>query len=105
MSESTANDVNVEHIAMLARLELTDAEKEEFTREINEIVGYVRMLQEVDVENVEPTAHATHIANVVRADAPGNCQPLDQTMANAPATVNGELIKVPVVLGEGGGSA
>ena len=105
MSDSSTNEVNVEHIAMLARLELTDAEKEEFTREINEIVGYVRMLQEVDVDNVEPTAHATRIANVVRADTPGTCQSLDKTMANAPDNVNGELIKVPVVLGEGGGSA
>ncbi len=105
MSESTSNEVNVEHIAMLARLELTADEKQEFTREINEIVGYVKMLQEVNVDDVEPTAHATHMANVVRADEPGECQPLAETMRNAPATVDGELIKVHVVLGDGGGSA
>lgn len=95
-------EVDIRHIARLARLELTDAEMAALRKEIPEILGYVQQLQEVDVEGVEPTAHAADIVNVMRADEIGDCQSLDKTMKNAPAVAEGELFKVAKVLDDGG---
>jgi aspartyl-tRNA(Asn)/glutamyl-tRNA(Gln) amidotransferase subunit C len=100
-----SEDINVGHIARLARLELTDTEQAAFRKEIPEILDYIRQLQEVDVEGIEPTAHAADIVNVMRADVVADSQDLDKTMANAPDDVQGDLIKVPVVIGDDGGSA
>lgn len=102
MSERT---VDIHHIARLARLELTPAEEEQFRREIEAILAHVQQLESIDVTGVLPTAHATHLVNVLRTDEPGVSQPLDRTMANAPATVNDELFRVHAVLGDNGGSA
>ena len=99
MADNSQVEVDVEHIAKLARLELSAAEQEQFQQEINAIVGYVKHLQEVDVEGIEPTAHATHISNVVRSDEPGACQDRAQTINNAPETVDEAMIKVHVVIG------
>jgi len=95
-------DVDISHIARLARLELTEAESNALRKEIPEILGYVQQLQEVDIEGVEPTAHAADIVNVMREDAIGSSQSLDLTMKNAPAVVEGELFKVAKVVDDGG---
>ena len=100
-----SDDIKVEHIARLARLELTEAEKTAFRKEIPEILDYIKQLQEVDVEGIEPTAHAADIVNVMRPDVIGVSQELAKTMTNAPDVVEGDLIKVPVVIGNDGGSA
>jgi aspartyl-tRNA(Asn)/glutamyl-tRNA(Gln) amidotransferase subunit C len=99
------NKVDIDHIAKLARLELTDAEKAQFTREISDILKYVEQLQELDVNGVEPTAHASRITNVIREDIPGNCQNLADTMRNAPEVLDDQLIKVHAVLDTDGGGA
>lgn len=95
-------EVNIDHIAKLARLELTSEEHEQFKRQISEILDYVQQLQEVDVEGVEPTAHATHVVNIIRADQAGPTQSLEETMRNAPEVVDGNLIRVPKVIDDGG---
>lgn len=97
MPQSTP-EVDVSYTAELARLKLTEEEKVALQHDITEIVGYVQQLQEVDVEGVEPTAHATRIANVTRRDAAA--KPLDRAkmLANAPDTVDDVLVKVPKVL-------
>ena len=100
-----SDDINVDHIARLARLELTEDEKTAFRKEIPEILDYITQLQEVDVEGVEPTAHAADIVNVTRVDEIKPSQDVSKTMANAPDMLEGNLIKVPVVLGDDGGSA
>ncbi len=94
-----AHDVDIAHTALLARLELTDAEKSAMQHEIEDIVGYVRLLQEVDVDGVEPTAHAAPVHNVFRKDASAPSMAHERMMDNAPDTIDDELIKVPVVLG------
>lgn len=95
-------DVDISHIARLARLELTEEESAALRKEIPEILGYVQQLQEVDIEGVEPTAHAADIVNVMREDTIGTSQALELTMKNAPAVVEGELFKVAKVLDDGG---
>ena len=79
-------DINVKHIARLARLSLTDAEKEKFAKELAAILTFAEKLKEVDVKNVEPTAGASGQQNVTRPDEavrPAS-QTRQQILANAP---------------------
>ena len=58
----------VDHIATLSRLELSDAERERAATELSQIIGYFESLGELDTENVAPTMHALPVENVLRAD-------------------------------------
>ena len=90
------------HIAALARLQLSPEAAAKLAGEMESIVGYVEMLSELDVSGIEPTAHAVPRSNVIRDDVPGTSFPHDVMLANAPATVDQELVKVPQVLAEEG---
>ena len=63
----------VEHIANLARLELTEKEKEKFSTQLSSILDFVKKLQKVDLSKVEPTAQVTGLLNVTRQDAVEKC--------------------------------
>lgn len=88
---------DVEHVARLARLELSDAELERMREQLNAILGYIDKLRELDVTNVEPTSHAVPLVNVMREDEVVPCLPQDQMLANAPDRV-GELFRVPRII-------
>ena len=92
-----SEQVDVAHVANLARLKLTDEEISRFQREINDILAYIDSLKEVDVDGIEPTAHASAISNVIREDVAGDCQDIDRTLKNAPEE-DDDLIAVPNVL-------
>lgn len=91
----TPNDV--EHVANLARLELSDAEKLQFTDQLNAILNYVEKLNSLDTENVEPTSHVLPITNVMRTDERQASLPIEKVLLNAPDAEDGQ-IKVPAVL-------
>ena len=94
--------IDIGYVAQLARLELPEEQARQLQGELESIVHYIDELKEVDVTGVEPTAHAAKLVNVWREDAVGASLPRTEMLANAPDTVNGELIKVPQVLpGEG----
>jgi aspartyl-tRNA(Asn)/glutamyl-tRNA(Gln) amidotransferase subunit C len=95
-----SSDIDVTYVANLARVALNDEEAAAFQREIDAVLAYVRLLSEVDVEGIEPTAHATRVTNVWREDASGDTLEREAVMANAPGTLDEELIRVPVVIGE-----
>lgn len=59
---------DVEHVAKLARLELTEEEKEKFTKQLGDVLKHVDAMNEVDTSNVEPMAHAIDFVNVMRED-------------------------------------
>ena len=63
----------VEHIALLARLGLTEAEKEKFALQLSSILNYVEQLKEVDTQGIEPTAQVTGLENVMRKDKIESC--------------------------------
>ena len=90
---------DVEKVALLARLRLTDAELETMTGQLAQIVGYVDQLAEVDTEGVEPMAHAVEVTNVFAADEVQPSLPREAALANAPRH-NGRGYLVPAVLGE-----
>jgi aspartyl-tRNA(Asn)/glutamyl-tRNA(Gln) amidotransferase subunit C len=88
---------DVEHVARLARLALTDAEKERMRVQLDAILTYIDKLRALDVDGVEPTSHAVPLVNVMRDDeiAPG--LPQDEAVANAPDP-SGEFFRVPRIL-------
>ena len=102
MSEQNSGGIDVRKVAELARLNLKDELADRLQTEMAAIVGYVEMLNELDVTGIEPTAHAVDRVNVTADDTAGTPFTREQMLANAPETVNGELVKVPQVLpGEG----
>lgn len=99
---SSEKGIDVAHIAALARLELTDEAAEKLKGEMESIVTYVEMLSELDVEGIEPTAHAVPRSNVLREDRSKESFPREAMLQNAPAVVDQELVRVPQVLAEEG---
>ena len=90
---------DVEKVALLARLQLTEAELETMTDQLGQIVGYVDQLGEVDTEGVEPMAHAVEVVNVFAEDRVEPSLPRELALANAPRH-NDRGYLVPAVLGE-----
>lgn len=89
----------VEHIARLARLELSDSEKEEYTGQLNEILSFVAKLNQLDTTGIEPTSHAIPVRNVFREDAIKPTLAPELVLANAPDRID-NYFKVPKILEE-----
>ena len=87
----------VQHVARLARLHLTDEEAERMREQLDAILAYIDKLRELDVEGVEPTAHAVPLVNVMRDDALAPCLPQEQALANAPDRAD-EFFRVPRII-------
>ena len=87
-----ANHMDVSYVANLARIALTDEETTLFKGQLDQVLEYVEQLNELDVSNVEPTAHAVPLINVLRADEPGVSIDHDAVMANAPAERDGQIL-------------
>jgi len=89
----------VEKVALLGRLLLSDDELDTMTRQMDQILGYMDLLAEVDTEQVEPMAHALDVTNVFRDDRVLPSLSRQQALANAPHP-DDECYLVPAVLGE-----
>ena len=87
----------VRHVARLSRLALTEAEIEEMTRNLCDILEYVWKINELDTNGVEPLAHALTQSNVFREDELRQSLPRDVALANAPAESEG-CFKVPRII-------
>ena len=87
----------VEHIALLSRLELSEAEKERAATELSQIIGYFEKMAELDTENVEPTMHALPTQNVLRPDVVRPGLSREQALQNAPESADG-MFQVPRVV-------
>jgi aspartyl-tRNA(Asn)/glutamyl-tRNA(Gln) amidotransferase subunit C len=90
---------DVEHVAKLARLALTDQEIESLTRELGAILDHADDVAALDTAGVPPTAHPLPLVNVLRADEPRPGLPRDEVLAAAPAAEDGRF-RVPRILGE-----
>jgi len=87
----------VEHVALLARLQLTEEEIELYTKHLSAVIEYADKLQTVDTENVKPTAHAVPLQNVFREDVVEPSMDRDALLRNAPDSENG-FFKVPKIV-------
>lgn len=91
------NVEDVQKVARLARLNLSDADLQEFSRQLGDILAYVQQLDAVPTDGVEPMAHAIPVQNVVRADVPTPSLPRDAALQNAPRS-DGKFFLVPQIL-------
>jgi aspartyl-tRNA(Asn)/glutamyl-tRNA(Gln) amidotransferase subunit C len=91
------SDFDVKYVANLARISLSPAEEEKIGAQLNGILGYIEKLKELDVANVEPTAHAVPLINVFRADEIRPSISNEDALRNAPAKANG-LFVVPKIV-------
>jgi aspartyl-tRNA(Asn)/glutamyl-tRNA(Gln) amidotransferase subunit C len=92
-----ASDFDIKYVAHLARIELSPEEEARLGAQLGNILGYIEKLKQVDVSNVEPTAHAFPIVNVTRPDVARPSLPHDDAMRNAPAKAGG-LFVVPKIV-------
>jgi aspartyl-tRNA(Asn)/glutamyl-tRNA(Gln) amidotransferase subunit C len=87
----------VEHVARLARLVLTDDEIDQFGEQLGVILEHAQDIAELDVEDVPPTAHPVPVENVLRADDVRRGLDRDEVLAQAPAAEDGRF-RVPRIL-------
>jgi aspartyl-tRNA(Asn)/glutamyl-tRNA(Gln) amidotransferase subunit C len=87
----------VEHVAKLGRLELTEQEKTSLTDQLSNILTYVEKLNQLDTKGVEPTSHVLDISNVMREDVAHESLSQEQALANAPEKAAGHY-KVPKII-------
>jgi aspartyl-tRNA(Asn)/glutamyl-tRNA(Gln) amidotransferase subunit C len=91
------SDFDIKYVAHLARIALTPDEEKKLSAQLESILGYIEKLKELDVSNVEPTAHAVPLVNVTRVDEVGPSLSQDEALRNAPAKANG-LFMVPKIV-------
>lgn len=87
----------VEHVAKLARLELTQEEKQQYMEQMNAILKHAELLNGLNTDNVPPTSHPIPLVNVMRDDEVRPSLPMDKVFRNAPEEEDGHF-KVPAVL-------
>jgi len=89
--------VEIHDVARLARLALTPEEEARFGAQLGDVLAYMEQLNEVDVREVEPMAHAVPLSNITRPDASRPSLPSADALRNAPAQANG-LFVVPKIV-------
>jgi len=88
---------DVERVAALARIELSEVEKEKYAKQLDAILKFVDQLNRLDTNGVDPTTHVIPLANVMREDEVRPSWPLEDVFRNAPDEEDGQF-KVPSVL-------
>ncbi len=96
-------DEQVRHVAKLSRLTLTNEQAHRFAQQLSSVLDHIAKLNELDVDGVEPMAHAMDMTNVLREDEPTPGLPVEAVLANAPQRSD-PFFQVPKVLGEGSGA-
>lgn len=83
------NEKIIEYVAALAKLELTEEEKERAKEDLGNILGYMNTMNELDTEGIEPMSHAFPLRNVFREDVVLNGDDRENLLSNAPAKKDG----------------
>ena len=96
MAEDTSV-VDVSYVAHLARMHLSDAEKQKISAQLKDILAYVAKLNELDVSRVEPMAHATPLSNILRKDEVQPSIDPAKILQNAPEQARGLFIVPKIV--------
>ncbi|HOK78878.1 MAG TPA: Asp-tRNA(Asn)/Glu-tRNA(Gln) amidotransferase subunit GatC [Verrucomicrobiota bacterium] len=93
----TNERIDIQHLTHLARLSLTEDEKQVIGAQLDDILKYMDKLKELDVSNIEPTAHAVPLINVTRPDQVERSLPHQDALSNAPLQADGLFI-VPRII-------
>ncbi len=94
---AAAPDIDINYVARLARIDLTEQERTEFAGQLAQVLGYVDLMNQLDLSDVPPTAHSTDLADVLREDRSGPGLSVDAALQNAPQRV-GDQFSVPKVI-------
>lgn len=94
---SSSKDLNIDHVAHLARLALTPEEKAKYAQQLGDVLHHIEQLGKVDVSGVEPTAHAFPVYNVWAEDVARPGLSVELALKNAPAQRQ-NMIAVPKVV-------
>ncbi|OLB85173.1 MAG: Asp-tRNA(Asn)/Glu-tRNA(Gln) amidotransferase subunit GatC [Chloroflexi bacterium] len=86
----------VRHVATLARIGLEPGDEEFYADQLSGILGHIDRLQQLDTEDIPPTAQVVEVASRLRDDEPRPCLTQEDALANAPASVNG-FFRVPAI--------
>jgi aspartyl-tRNA(Asn)/glutamyl-tRNA(Gln) amidotransferase subunit C len=87
----------IEHIASLARLYLSEEEKELFGLQLSSILDYMEKLNELDTKDIKPTSHVLPLSNVMRDDIPRPSIPREDALLNAPDHTD-KFFRVPKII-------
>lgn len=87
----------IERIAILARLSLSEEEKELFGSQLGSILGYMEQLNGLDTKEIVPTSHVLSLQNVMREDLPGSSLPRTDALMNAPSRTE-QFFRVPKII-------
>ncbi len=87
----------MDHVARLARLDLSEDERKKMEAELGTILAYAEEIQVLDLENVEPTSHSVPLRNVMRPDEVKESLSQDEALSNAPAAEGGRF-RVPRII-------
>ena len=90
-------EIDISRLVKLARIELKPEEEVRLAAQLGEVLGYIDKLNELNVDDVEPTAHASPLSNVLRKDELGDSLCRDDVLRNAPESSNG-LFVVPKIV-------
>lgn len=93
----TISVADVEHVAMLARLNIPESELEEYTSQLGGILKYIQKLEELDTDNVEPTAHVLPVRNVFREDKVHESIEREKAVKGAPEVRQGQFVVPKIV--------
>lgn len=91
-------DETMEYVGILAKLELSDKEKEEAKKDMEKMLDYIDTLNELDTDGVEPMSHVFAVDNVFREDVVTNGDGSEDTLANAPVKKEQSFV-VPKTIG------
>ncbi|MHA1370051.1 MAG: Asp-tRNA(Asn)/Glu-tRNA(Gln) amidotransferase subunit GatC [Promethearchaeota archaeon] len=91
------NEDTVQHLAELSRIQLTEEEIKEFTKQLSKILEFFSQISELDTENIKPTYHVLDVKNVFREDVFKKSLPQDVALSNAPEKEDG-FFKAPKII-------
>lgn len=91
----------VDHVARLARLDLTDDERDRMRAELSDILGHAEKIQALDLDGVEPMAHSVPLVNRMRPDEVRPSLPQEKALLNAPESEDGRF-RVPRIIEDEG---
>ena len=97
MAKENISKKEVEHVALLAHIELTEVEKKLFTQQFNRILEYFHKIDELNLDNVEPTFHVVDIHNVFRKDEATEHLTQEEALLNVPRKEQG-YVKAPKII-------
>jgi len=92
-----SHQIDIHHIARLARLQLTEEEAIQYHAQLEGILSYIDTLSRYDLDEVDPTAHAMPVFDVIREDVPGHSLDKDAVLNNAPKSTAGQF-QIPKVI-------